>query len=80
MEDTNFWRILSETYLALPDGSKLAWVLMPPGFALGLYLCFIAHMKVRLETLKARKAESKAPPGQKALPSPANHNGRLDAP
>lgn len=36
MEDYNFWQDLFDTYQSLSDWMKLAWLVVPPAFLLGL--------------------------------------------
>ena len=36
MEPYNFWQDLLDTYQSLSDGLKLAWLIVPPAFILGL--------------------------------------------
>ena len=36
MEDYNFWQDFFDTYQSLSDGTKALWLIVPPGFLLGL--------------------------------------------
>jgi hypothetical protein len=65
MDDTTFWRAFFDMYLALSDWIKLAWLVVPPLFVLGLCHAGIAWARV--------KAGARAQPA----PTPANDNGNM---
>ena len=43
MEDYNFWQDFFDTYQSLSDGTKALWLIVPPGFLLGLIALILRH-------------------------------------
>ena len=41
-QEGNFWQDFFDTYQSLPDWMKLAWLVVLPAFALGLWQCSCA--------------------------------------
>ncbi|MCB1385286.1 MAG: hypothetical protein KDJ80_05045 [Nitratireductor sp.] len=55
MEPYNFWQDFFEAYRQSPDWIKLVWVVVPPGFVLGL-IALILRFFSRLEDAPIRGA------------------------
>lgn len=47
MGDYHFWQDFFDTYQSLSDWMKFAWLLVPPGFVLGLVAIILKYRAVR---------------------------------
>ena len=45
MDAYNFWRDLFDTYQSLSDWMKLAWLVVPPAFLLGLVALILRYRR-----------------------------------
>ena len=52
MEDYHFWQDFFDTYQSLSDPTKALWLIVPPGFLLGLMALITRHR------VAVRQAES----------------------
>ena len=43
MDGYNFWQDFFDTYQSLSDGTKALWLIVPPGFLLGLIALILRH-------------------------------------
>jgi len=56
MESYNVWQDAFDTYQSLPDAVKLAWVIMPPAFLLGL-LALVLHYRLATKRIAGPRSD-----------------------